>query len=280
MNQHRYLGETIQTLREKAGLTQDDLSDKAGLAYSTLAKIERGAIKNPSVFTVAGIAQVLGVPMEQLLEGGAQISAPLPKNREVQFFYCDINGVLVRFFQKAFVRIAHTCGQSLDQIETAFWHYNDAANRGEMSITEFDRAMARHLGVPDFDWAKYYLDAVEPILVMHDCLEDISKNYEIGLLSNVHQGLVRGLLERGLIPDLDYATIVDSSEVGAIKPEASMYHIAEEKAGHHGSEILFVDDSRTNLMAAERFGWRVLWFDDYQPEQSVERIKEALASVR
>jgi FMN phosphatase YigB (HAD superfamily) len=39
---------------------------------------------------------------------------------------------------------------------------------------------------------------------------------------------------------------------------------------------LLVDDSRANLMAAERMGWHVLWFDDYEPQESVPRIKEAL----
>jgi hypothetical protein len=29
-------------------------------------------------------------------------------------------------------------------------------------------------------------------------------------------------------------------------------------------------------MAAERFGWHVLWFDDYRPEESAERIKQVL----
>ena len=47
-------------------------------------------------------------------------------------------------------------------------------------------------------------------------------------------------------------------------------------AGCPPSEILLVDDARTNLMAAEKHGWRVLWFDDYRPEESIGRIKDAL----
>ena len=56
----RQLGQAIAAARKAAGLTQQDLCVKAQLSYSTLAKIERGAIKTPSVFTVAAIAEATG----------------------------------------------------------------------------------------------------------------------------------------------------------------------------------------------------------------------------
>ena len=61
------LGKRLQLARKRAGLTQQQLCQKAGLSYSTLAKIERGAIRSPSVFTVAAIAQATGTPQEDLL---------------------------------------------------------------------------------------------------------------------------------------------------------------------------------------------------------------------
>jgi FMN phosphatase YigB (HAD superfamily) len=55
-----------------------------------------------------------------------------------------------------------------------------------------------------------------------------------------------------------------------------MYEIAARQAGCLPQEILLVDDSRANLMAAEKLGWRVLWFDDARPEESVNRVRESL----
>jgi len=89
-------------------------------------------------------------------------------------------------------------------------------------------------------------------------------------------GLIKEMIQTGLIPALPYNVVVDSSEVGAIKPERKMYEIAAEKAGVPPEEILLVDDSRANLMAAEHMGWKVLWFDDYRPEESAQRVKDAL----
>ena len=57
------LGHRLQQARKTAGLTQQSLCQIANLSYSTLAKIERGAIKAPSIFTIQSIADALHVQM-------------------------------------------------------------------------------------------------------------------------------------------------------------------------------------------------------------------------
>src|SRR3954463_2795937 len=93
------LGKRLQLARKRAGLTQQELCQKAGLSYSTLAKIERGAIKSPSVFTVAAIASVTGVPLEELLDVHAlqpvaeQLPPPSNKKRSINgvtFVFIDV----------------------------------------------------------------------------------------------------------------------------------------------------------------------------------------------
>ncbi len=48
--QEKGLGLQLQAARRRCGFTQQQLCQKSGLSYSTLAKIERGAIKSPSIF--------------------------------------------------------------------------------------------------------------------------------------------------------------------------------------------------------------------------------------
>lgn len=62
------IGENIKKLRTKQGISQDDLARKAGLKYSTLAKIEGDFVTKPGVQMIAKIAKVLGVSMEELLK--------------------------------------------------------------------------------------------------------------------------------------------------------------------------------------------------------------------
>ncbi len=271
------LGRRLQAARQAAGLTQQQLCQKSGLSYSTLAKIERGAIKAPSIFTIQQIAVVLGGSLDELIgHSPAQPSAKALSKSGIGFIYFDVNGCLVRFFHRAFSRIAEETGALPDRIETAFWHYNDAVCTGEISLADFNKALAKNLGLESFDWQKYYLDAVTPITEMHNLATWAANHYKVGLLTNIMPGFIDTLLKKELLPNIEYASVVDSSKVGAIKPSNKIYEAAQALANCPANEILFVDDSRTNLMAAERLGWRVLWFDDFNPSESVKRVKSAL----
>lgn len=279
------LGSRLQEARRAAGFTQQDLCHKAGLSYSTLAKIERGAIKSPSIFTIQNIAAALDVGLDALLGlAPAPVAPPvvdIPKPKltaqnGVKFVYFDVNGCLVRFFHAAFTRLAADHHVSAGEVETVFWHYNDEVCRGALSIESFNAAFAGRLGISQLDWMSYYLAAVEPIAEMHELVTWVAERYHVGLLSNIMPGFIDAMLARKLLPDIKYDAIIDSSQLGVIKPERQIYEIAAERSGVQPSEILLIDDDRTNLMAAERCGWHVLWADDYHPSESVTRTREAL----
>ena len=270
------LGVRLQQARKEAGYTQQQLCQKSGLSYSTLAKIERGAIKSPSIFTIQQIADALNSSVDILISGQVNNAGKKKSKTGISFVYFDINGCLVRFFHRAFSAVAADTGVSSDVVETTFWHYNDAVCRGDMTLEEFNQTLAKNFGLEGFDWVPYYLDAINSIEETSEVVKWAAQHYQVGLLSNIMPGLIATMRSKGLIPDVDFDAIIDSSEVKAIKPESKIYEIATERAGVKPSEILLIDDSRTNLMAAEKMGWHVLWFDDYMPTDSARRIREAL----
>jgi HAD superfamily hydrolase (TIGR01509 family) len=273
------LGKRLQVARQAAGLTQQNLCHKANLSYSTLAKIERGAIKSPSIFTVMAIAEALGVGLDELMDqtSPALTRRQLHKTKSgISFIYFDVNGCLVRFYQRAFSRIAEDISVPADLVETAFWHYNDEVCRGVMTLADFNAALAKRLGIASIDWKHYYLEAAEPVLEMHQLVTWAAEQYKVGLLTNIMPGLLSAMRDDGQLPKIAYDVIVDSSEVGLLKPEEEIYKLATERAGCPTEEILLIDDTRGNLSAAEKFGWHVLWFDYARPEESVAHIREAL----
>jgi FMN phosphatase YigB (HAD superfamily) len=281
-NDQLKLARAIALARKNAGLTQQELCAKANLSYSTLAKIERGAIKTPSVFTVAAIAVATNTTVEKLT--GYKQNSVAPEAAKdyktsvngIKFVYFDVNGVLVRFFQRAFTHIAADTGAPVETIESIYWHYDDLVCRGEISIEEFNKALASRIGMDKIEWQKYYLENVDPIKEMIDTLKWANEHYKIGLLTNTMPGLVPAMINNGTLPQVDYSVVVDSSVYKTIKPEQKIFDIATEKSGVLPKEILFIDDSRQNLMAAEKIGWNVLWFDDYRPSESAARIHEWL----
>lgn len=271
------LGKRLQAARVNAGMTQQALCQEAGLSYSTLTKIERGAIKSPSIFTIQSIAAALNLSFDDLL--GHMAPKKKQKHRSksgVSFVYFDINGCLVSFYHRAFTRLAEASGAPEDIIEGVFWRYNDQVSRGEMPLAEFNKELAKAVGMKEVDWMEYYLEAIDPNEQMQEVVRWASENYQVGLLTNIMPGFVDAMIHRGILPNVPYSAIIDSSVVGVLKPEAQIYEIATEKAGCPASEILVIEDERANLMAAGKFGWHVLWFDDNRIDDSIFRIKSAL----
>ncbi len=271
------LGKRLGQARRQAGLTQEELCKKTGLSYSTLAKIERGAIKSPSIFTVAAIAKATDSSFEQLLGIKAPSYNKKVSRSGIRFIYFDLNGVLVRFFYRAFTQIAKEAHTSADVVETLFWRHNDRVCKGKISLKDFNELMSRELGLKNFDWMSYYLNAIEPMPGIKELVEWAAKHYDVGIMTNSMPGILDKLRTKGLIPRVNYRAVIDSSEQAAIKPESRIYQIAQKAAGVRPEEILLIDDGRTNLMAADKLGWRVQWFDDYQPEEGIKRTKETLS---
>ena len=276
----RGLGKQLQSARQAAGLTQQALCQRANLSFSTLTKIERGAIKSPSIFTIQAIAGALNMSLDALM-GSASRTITAQRQLKttksgVKFVYFDVNGCLIRFYQRAFGQIAEANDIPVDIVETAFWHFNDAACRGEFTPDDFNQALAKRIGIPELDWAGYYLAAAEKIDEMYELVRWTADHYKVGLLTNIMPGLLQQLKSLDKVPALPYDATVDSSELGTIKPETAIYAVAEERAGVDPSQILFIDDTKANLTAVEARGWHVIWFDYGRPAESAAEIRKAL----
>jgi FMN phosphatase YigB (HAD superfamily)/DNA-binding XRE family transcriptional regulator len=284
LTEEKQLGRVVQTARKRAGLTQQALCHKTGLSYSTLAKIERGAIRAPSVFTIRHIAATLGISVDDLLQNvssGAKPQVRATRSKKisrngVRFVFFDMNGCLVRFYDHAFNTLATNAGVTSDVVESIFWQYNEEVNRGEMTIDQLNTILADRLGIM-VDWYQYYLAAVEATPGIAELATWAAENYRVGILTNTMPGLVEAMRTSGVLPNIDYECIIDSSKVHALKPEARMYEIAAERAGVKDmNEILLIDDDNPNLAAAARMGWQTISFDPYKPEESIVHISTAL----
>ncbi len=67
-NNNETIGDKIKQLRNKQGLTQDELARKSDLPYTTLTKIESNVITKPTIQTVMKIAKGLGIGLDDLMK--------------------------------------------------------------------------------------------------------------------------------------------------------------------------------------------------------------------
>jgi len=66
MGSQKQLGENIKKVGEKAGKTQEELAERAGIHVSYLSRIERGVV-NPSIEVLENIAKVLKIKSSDIL---------------------------------------------------------------------------------------------------------------------------------------------------------------------------------------------------------------------
>lgn len=267
------LGKILAQARRRSRLTQQQLCAQTGIAYSTLTKIERGAIKKPNVFTVFQIAQATNLSIEDLLrnEMSAEVSVSDDHSSQsqsavkptVRFVYFDMHQVLVHG-RLEFAAAAADLGVSLALMEHIFLKCNYRLNTGQMTIEEFEQALLKHSRKNNFSWSDVYSQAMQPEVATQDfCRYLTDKSIPVGLLTNTLPGAVETLLAAGKIPD--FTIVIDSSKVGLMKPTTAMYRHAGKEAGVPASEILLIDDRPVNLLGARKEGWQVFC---YSPDKA------------
>lgn len=104
----------------------------------------------------------------------------------------------------------------------------------------------------------------------------VKQKAKIGLLTNMYPGMLAAIERRGILPDVAWDTVVDSSVEFLQKPDRQLFARAQEKAGVPGSEILFIDNSAEHVEAASAFGWQAYLYDSSNHEAAVHDLERFL----
>lgn len=65
MDVRKRVGNTVRRLREKQGISQEELADRSGLHRTYISGVERG-VRNPTVVVLEKVADALGVELSAL----------------------------------------------------------------------------------------------------------------------------------------------------------------------------------------------------------------------
>ncbi|WP_346877880.1 HAD-IA family hydrolase [Clostridium sp. UBA5712] len=101
----------------------------------------------------------------------------------------------------------------------------------------------------------YFFDDVEP------GLQRLKDKYILGVVSDTWPSLERVFINKSLRKY--FSTFVMSSIYGSYKAEKVLFKIAIEEIGVKPEEVIFIDDSESNLVAAEDFGMIPILIDRY-----------------
>jgi len=179
----------------------------------------------------------------------------------------DIGNVIVgwnprRLYSQVFPDPA-ACDEFLTRVCTPAWHH-----RHDLGVPFADNAATLIAEHPQHEpairaWDERFLEMVGPPIAETEAVmaELAARDVPMFGLTNMPHSKWPAI--RALTPAFGHLReVVVSGEIGVAKPDRRIFEIACERAGMAANELLFVDDFRPNIEAAEALGFHVHHFAD------------------
>jgi epoxide hydrolase-like predicted phosphatase len=208
----------------------------------------------------------------------------------VEAVISDFGGVLTSPLLDSFAAFQESSGIPFEALGRAIAAIaqRDAVNplfaleKGQLSERDFLGDLSRQL-THDLDrpvelhgFAEQYLEHLRPNQPMIDFMRALrNRGYRMAICTNNIREWEK--LWRAKLPvDEIFDVVVDSSVVGARKPEPEIYEITLEQLGVGAEAALMVDDLEINCAAAQELGLAAVWFRE--TDQAIGEIEAALAT--
>ena len=196
---------------------------------------------------------------------------PVPSQPRIQAVLFDYGGVLARVTgDTARQHLADRCGVKVQTLRRLLFGGESfrLALLGEISAEKHWSTAARLLRVPPAELESFIQEIWQADMLDEDLLaliRSLRSRCKVGLLSNATKDLRPVLVERGGIVEA-FDDLVISSEVGLIKPDVRIYHLAVQRLGVQPETALMVDDLEGNILGAQRAGLQTLHYRESQSD--------------
>jgi haloacid dehalogenase superfamily, subfamily IA, variant 3 with third motif having DD or ED/haloacid dehalogenase superfamily, subfamily IA, variant 1 with third motif having Dx(3-4)D or Dx(3-4)E len=196
--------------------------------------------------------------------------------------FIDFGGVIVRTEDKEPRRLqAEKLGLTSRDLEKIIFESESSQRASTGEITEDDhwQAVAESLAVTRAEVDKItaeFFSGDRADISLIDFLRSLRPERKVCLISNAWSGL-RTFVTRQKLDDVFDAMVI-SAEVGLIKPDPRIYHLALAKLGARPEESVFIDDVPANVDAARSAG--MVGIEFAQPEKVLEELKQILNNHR
>ncbi len=203
----------------------------------------------------------------------------------IDFIYFDVGGVVILDYSKtnkwnqmlADLGISET---DKSKINVLFDAEESKFCTGEKSAESFVETLRRdfNLNLPKtYSFLSEFISRFEPNPSLAKIIIDLRKKTRIGLLTNMYPNMLDGIKAKGLLPDVTWDVVVDSSVVGLRKPQPEIFKLSQEAAGVSPEKILFVENGIKHIEGAKKAGWNTLLYDPSDIETSNRNLLTILA---
>jgi HAD superfamily hydrolase (TIGR01509 family) len=192
----------------------------------------------------------------------------------------DFGGVIVRMVDdRPRLALAAQLGVPLSRMDDLVFFSETAqkASRGEITVRMHWEAVRVALGIQPEDMPRFleqYWSADDVSWDLLDYIRSLKPRYKVGLLSNAWDDLRQTMHDRWNIDRL-FDELIISAEVGIVKPDPRIFHLAVGRLGVQPAEAVFIDDMLVNVEAANREGFKAIQFLD--THQTLSDLHDLLA---
>ncbi|HBD01969.1 MAG: HAD-superfamily hydrolase, subfamily IA, variant 3 [Microgenomates group bacterium GW2011_GWC1_46_16] len=201
---------------------------------------------------------------------------------KISFVYFDVGGVVIQDYSdtnkwEVMKSELGATGDLSHRFEVIFRQYNDRLIMGSITVDDLLKIIAKdlHLSIPpDFSMLDYFVDHFDKNTYIWPIIKQAQTRTKIGLLTDQYSGMLDQIKAKKLLPPVDWDVIVDSSVEKVKKPMLEIYSLASIKANVQPSEILFIDNSQTNIDSAKRAGWQTYLYDSSDYKKSSQKLAQ------
>ncbi len=194
----------------------------------------------------------------------------------------DLGGVILRTEETApRQQLADRLGMARYDLEELVFHSPSGmqAQRGEISVEQHWEKLRQELNLsqeemPAVREAFWGGDRIDTGLL--EDIRSLRPRIRLGLLSNAFSDLRQVITEYWGFGDV-FETLVISAEVGIMKPDARIYHLALDRLAVRPDEAVFIDDFPRNVAGSQALGIPTILFQNRQ--QAWQELQAWLAQA-
>lgn len=188
----------------------------------------------------------------------------------------DNNGVLTTSDkERTYPKVAEYLGIEVDDVPKLFEDHVNDLDTGKITHIEFYERILRKGGfdVSAYEFEKIHVDGYIPKPEVQKFALDLKKKYNLAMLSNFGDSFWELYEKWGLDKIFEKDKVFVSSDLGLAKPDEKIYQKVLGELGVKGEQVVFIDDSLENVLAAKNVGLHAIHFE------SLEQVKEDLKNL-
>lgn len=204
-------------------------------------------------------------------------------HKKVKFIYFDVGGVLILDFSNTtkWQELKSDLGitpETDPEFETVWQKHKDriCLNLDVDSLIPEIQAKTKIKLPKSYSLLNDFVNRFQANPSIWPVLKLARNQYKIGLLTNMYPRMLEVIKKANLLPEIKWDEIIDSSQVMKQKPNPEIFELATEKSGVKNNEILFIDNSLENILAAQKMGWQAMHYNEQKPEESSQKLMEIL----